>query len=151
VVDWTGILIGATGSLLAVAILWALRTGYVPFMSLFSSDTPISGTWTSQYAEGGVTYTETIKVKHIGRRVHATATVVSTAGGPAEVQKIRGTYKNVILTAEYWSIDKGTMERGTFTLHRVTSDELEGHYIFFSGHPLSVRHRPYVWTKVRKS
>lgn len=136
--------IGVGAGLIVNIIIYVLKKGYVPLLNMFNENT-IAGTWCSEYKEGSETYNETIKVRQVRRTIYATATLTEQ-GKPTEIQEIKGTYKNQILTAEYWSTEKNVIERGTFTLKRVSPECLEGFYIFFGGDPLKLQQSQYKWT-----
>lgn len=136
-------IIGVCSGLIVNLIIYLLRKGYVPLVNLFNENS-IVGTWVSEYKEGNNTYHETIRVRQVRRTIYATA-VLTEEGQPTEIQEIKGTYKNQILTAEYWSTEKNVIERGTFTLKRVTHERLEGFFTFFSGDPLQLQQSQYTW------
>jgi len=135
--------VGVGAGLFVNLFLYLLKKGYVPFLNAFNENS-IADTWISEYTEGQTTYHETIRVRQVWRTIYATA-VLTEEGKPTEIQEIKGTYKNQILTAEYWSTEKNVIERGTFTLRRVTSDRLEGFFTFFSGDPLRLQQSAYIW------
>jgi hypothetical protein len=125
-------------------IIFLVGKGYIPLVNLFTEGS-IGGTWISEYREGQNTYHETISVRQVGRAIKAVA-ILTEDGKQTEKQEIKGTYKNQILTAEYWSTEKHVIERGTFTLRRVTPQKLDGFFTFFSGDPLQLQQSRYTWT-----
>jgi hypothetical protein len=135
--------VGICAGLVVNVILYLLKKGYVPLLNLFNENS-ITGTWVSEYKEGSNTYHETIKVRQVWRNIYATA-VLTEEGKTTEIQEIKGTYKNQILTAEYWSTEKNVIERGTFTLRRANHERLEGFFTFFAGDPLQLQQSPYKW------
>mgnify|MGYP000898633378 CR=1 FL=1 len=135
--------VGVGAGLFVNLLLFLLKKGYVPFVNVLNENS-IAGTWISEYKEGETVYHETIRVRQVWRTIYATA-VLTEEGKPTEIQEIKGTYKNQILTAEYWSTEKNVIERGTFTLRRVTPDRLEGFFTFFSGDPLKLQQSSYLW------
>jgi hypothetical protein len=141
------ILIGIASGLAVQLIVFAFRKGYVPLINIFNENT-ITGSWVSEYSEDGNKYNESIRVRQVWRTIYATA-VLTEEGRPTEIQEIKGTYKNQILTAEYWSTEKNVIERGTFTLKRANPDRLEGFFTFFSGDPLRLQQSPYIWRRTK--
>jgi predicted small secreted protein len=135
--------IGVCAGIVVNIIVFLFKKGYVPLLNLFNGNS-IAGTWISEYKEGETAYHETIYVRQVWRSIYATA-VLTEEGKPTEKQEIKGTYKNQILTAEYWSTEKNVIERGTFTLKRVTPERLTGFFTFFSGDPLQLQESPYSW------
>jgi hypothetical protein len=135
--------VGVCVTIVGDVIVQLLRKGYVSLANL-SKENLIRGTWVSEYEEGGKIYNETITVRQVGRNIYATA-VLTEKGKPIEKQNIKGTYKNQILTAEYWSTEKNVIERGTLTLRRATHEKLEGYFTFFSGDPLKLQQSAYIW------
>jgi hypothetical protein len=142
-------IIGVASGLSATAIGFLLKLGYVPIHNVLTSNS-IAGTWNSEYKEDQNTYQEEIEVRQSGSTIYATA-ILRKDDGTKETQKIKGTYKNQILTAEYWSTEKRGIERGTFTLKRATRERLEGFVTFFSGDPLKLRESPYTWKYSKNS
>ena len=92
---------------------------------------------------------ENLDVEHNKRSNEEGEGTTGSEGKPVEIQEIKGTYKNQILTAEYWSTEKNEIERGTFTLRRATSDRLDGFFTFFSGDPLSLQQSKYIWKRLK--
>lgn len=138
-----GAIIGIGSGLAVQVIVFFIKRGYFSLFNRFTENS-LAGTWTSEYQEGQNIYHETIHVRQFGHTIYADATLTEE-GKPTEMQKIKGTYKNQILTAEYWSTEKNVIERGTFTLRRVTSEKLEGFFTFFSGDPLQLQQSQYIW------
>jgi hypothetical protein len=141
----TAFIIGVCASLVAYFIAYLLQKGYIPLLNMFNENS-IAGTWISEYSEGNNTYHETIKVRQVWRNIYADA-VLTEEGKPTEIQTIKGTYKNQILTAEYWSTEKNVIERGTFTLNRANPNRMEGFFTFFSGDPLRLQQSKYIWRR----
>ena len=145
--DMSGFLIGIVASIAAYIIIRIIILCYTSFISRLVSKDVISGSWISTYqGEDGKEYTERIRIRQLGRSIRGSATL-SEADKSVEIQKIRGAYKNQILTAEYWSTEKGIIERGTFTLRRTRPNRMEGFYIFFSGDTWELCQSKYVWER----
>ncbi len=118
----------------------------VAFLSKIPLFNDISGEWRSSYTDTvlGTTTEEIINIYRVGKSVTGKMLLIQS-GKPSQTQKIKGVYKNLILTAEYWSTDKHVIERGTIVLKREDPGRMTGFYSYFSDTPLTLHQSEYSW------
>lgn len=141
-------LIGVAASIAAYGIIKLLIrfTIIVSLLSKIPWFNGISGEWYSTYTdtELGTNIEERINIYRFGKSVTGKMLLIQT-GKPIQTQKIKGVYKDLILTAEYWSTDKDVIERGTIVLKRENQVLMTGFYSYFSGTPLTLHQSKYSW------
>ena len=141
-------LIGVAASIAAYVIIKLLIrfTITVSFLSKIPWFNGVAGEWSSTYTdiELGTDIEERINIYRFGKSVTGKMLLIQT-GKPIQTQKLKGVYKDLILTAEYWSTNKDVIERGTIVLKRESPVLMTGFYSYFSGTPLTLHQSQYSW------
>ena len=117
------IVLGATTGLV-VAVILAICRGFLVkvilpwYENLVYHDVEIEGRW---HGKANLGNREVERVWEIARQGHElTATVTSTLGfDKGQVFKMKGSFKNLILTGTYAHTDPARTDRGTYTLKLV--------------------------------
>lgn len=108
-------------------------------------DAKLEGVWEGVYP--GLDLKEIITLKRVAHRVDG---VVAIVEGPdqGKTYEISGSFKNLILTANYHSVDRRSLDRGTYTLMlKNNGTKLEGHSAFYEDESHEVVSGSCVWTR----
>lgn len=143
----TGTVGSIIGGFVLLFVQWAWRRGWFSRATWFQTSEPrIVGKWKTQFEEKGQIYSENVTLRQRGRTV--TADIVLREGEGETVYKFDGTFKNLILSGTYQSVDQADYERGAILLRYTTKGKFVGQNIFFSKTSESLVPSPYEWTRV---
>lgn len=108
-------------------------------------DVKLEGVWECQYPT--LNLKEKITLKSVAHRVNGVVVIVQ---GPdqGKTYEISGSFKNLILTASYHSVDRKSLDRGTYTLMlKNNGSKLEGYSAFYEDVRHEVVSEYCVWTR----
>lgn len=149
------ILLTATiGALIGIFIRWFWYDG-LPWVIqyLSKSSLVISGKWKTSFKEEGKKYSEIATLKQRGQKI--SGTIVLNEEGEEIIYNFNGTFKDLILSGTYASIDESNFERGTILLRYIKKGKAMkfiGQNSFFSKEEKEeVVSSPYEWTFSGKS
>lgn len=144
------IAIGIISGLLTTFIVVVLQKLWVSaiepwYEERIYKDAYIEGVWEGVYPE--------LKLKEIitlKRKSHCVEGVIAIVEGPdqGKTYEISGTFKNLILTASYNSVNRQSLDRGTYTLMlRNNGSKLEGYSAFYEDDTSKIIYGACVWNR----
>jgi hypothetical protein len=109
-------------------------------------DIRLAGEWRTVGEEEGGRIKEVAKVRQKAHRVWGE--IVLDEQTDVREYEFEGEFKNLILTARYWTKGESDLDRGTFTLMlRDNGGTLKGCYAWYGGKVNDVVSGKYEWTK----
>lgn len=148
--EWISIIIGGVGIWIICQFVYFTSKEYIyPWAMGMTSDVRIDGEYDTTFYENGKRRTEKAKLNYVGKFGRKLTGEIETDGTK---YLFRGSFKNLIITAEYWNQDNAKLDRGTFTL-MVTGrgSTLEGMYSWFEGNITTpIKAGKYTWKKRSK-
>lgn len=144
------IAIGIVSGLLTAFLVIVIRKLWVSvvvpwYEECIYKDAHIEGTWEGVYPE--LELKEIITLK---RNSHFVEGIIAIVEGPdqGKTYEVTGTFKNLILTASYNSLNKQNLDRGTYTLMlRNNGSSLEGYSAFYEDDSNKIMYGNCVWNR----
>ena len=109
--------VGIVSGLVTATLVLGIRNFYIKvvlpwYEDRIYKDAKIEGKWKGEIQDTGY---EVVTLKRTGHHIDGNIVIIS---GPnqSEVYEIKGEFRNLILTLDYWSTRDGSLDRGTYTL-----------------------------------
>jgi len=145
----SGIISGLLSSLIVFVVVKYWNSVVVPwYEQRVYKDVPIGGKWAAEGVEREVPFVEDVIVRQKAHRV--SGEIIYKGERETIEYEFDGEFKNLILTARYWTKRQSTLSRGTFTLMlRDEGKTLEGYYAGYLGKEdvNEVVGGPYKWSR----
>jgi hypothetical protein len=133
----TSTVAGVVGGLIATGMWAVLRQFYLKVVDPWYEETVykdahVEGRWKARYTIDGVSREVVGDIRRVGHAIKGMATEI-VGPHPGRNYAFTGTFRNLILTASYVSVDKHTLERGAMTLMLIENGEkLRRHMSYYA-------------------